>query len=494
MNPVLETSLRDLLTVVFKRKWGMLLIATAVVVGTVAYVMFVRDTVYEATATILVKLSQEEASPSTMFGDQPMVVSQRSHHVNSEIAILQSTQLIEQVVDDLGLDKPSPPEPRPEQWLAAIRHDIKTLVSTAREWLNEILIKVGIRQRLSLREQAVHALQQGIEVNTLPDSYVVIAALRHQNREAVALLLNEILDRYRTFRVKLYEESGSVDFFRGQFDAALSSLDEAQRELQAFEIESGITALGAQKTTLLEQIASARDNAHKSVVAANAAEAKVKVLEEEMAKDEPDFARLGSFERDSFPETLQTQLAELQRGREELRMTDLDHSIRIENNRAQQAAILRLLVSHLRATAVEQAALRDADRAELTRLETELSELHSREAQWFALERQVRVLEQDYIFNQKKLEESQAVAALEQSNVRNVEVIASAVPPAIPVGPRKTTLLAISLVCAVVAAGAWAAVAEFFDHRIFSADQLERYLGAPVAAVVPKDRGVRDWR
>ena len=56
---------------------------------------------------------------------------------------------------------------------------------------------------------------------------------------------------------------------------------------------------------------------------------------------------------------------------------------------------------------------------------------------------------------------------------------------------RKLTLLSGALAVVLLAAFAWVAVAEFFDHRIYSAEALERYAGVPTIGMIPKARAAR---
>ena len=45
-------------------------------------------------------------------------------------------------------------------------------------------------------------------------------------------------------------------------------------------------------------------------------------------------------------------------------------------------------------------------------------------------------------------------------------------------------LIYIAAVLSAFFAVAWASLVEFFDHRVYSPDQMSRHLGAPVAGVV----------
>ncbi|MEC9373869.1 MAG: hypothetical protein VYC34_08495, partial [Planctomycetota bacterium] len=88
----------------------------------------------------------------------------------------------------------------------------------------------------------------------------------------------------------------------------------------------------------------------------------------------------------------------------------------------------------------------------------------------------------------RKLEETMAIAALEDANSGSVRVIQRAMTPLAPAGPRKLILLALAAALSLFAAASFVAVAEFFDHRVYTREEVEKRLGAPVMASIPRNR------
>ena len=112
---------------------------------------------------------------------------------------------------------------------------------------------------------------------------------------------------------------------------------------------------------------------------------------------------------------------------------------------------------------------------------------------WLDLKRKVQEFEEDYAFYRRKLEESSASTALmEREQTSNVSIIQQAMDPVQPAGMRKTLLLAIGLVVSLCAALVFVSIAEFFDHRIYRREDLERVLNVSVMGVVPALKGEKD--
>jgi len=78
-----------------------------------------------------------------------------------------------------------------------------------------------------------------------------------------------------------------------------------------------------------------------------------------------------------------------------------------------------------------------------------------------------------------------------EKHVGNVEIIEHGIDPLKPSGLRRQTFLLIAAGAGLLAALAWISVLEFFDHRVYEAEDLQARLGAPVVAVIPVMKGRR---
>src|SRR5690242_14479888 len=88
------SSVRDIVFILFKFKWSALAIFFVTLGAALIYVVLIRDTLYDATSTLMVRLGQEQAPSPTLVGQAPMVMGYRYQDVNTEIDILQSADLL----------------------------------------------------------------------------------------------------------------------------------------------------------------------------------------------------------------------------------------------------------------------------------------------------------------------------------------------------------------------------------------------------------------
>jgi uncharacterized protein involved in exopolysaccharide biosynthesis len=220
------------------------------------------------------------------------------------------------------------------------------------------------------------------------------------------------------------------------------------------------------------------------------ARVKVEQLDKLLSDPSLDYATLGEFAADTFPKSLLDRLTMLDLEREVLRMSDADDSARVKTNRKQFDLVVNLISSNLRSTLAEEKGDYDLLTVQRQQIEKELDDLHARQTEWRSLQRDVASLDESLNFYLRKFEESTAQAQRNEQISGSVSVIQDAIDPLMPSGIRKTYLILAAGLVSLIAAIAWAAICEFFDHRVYTAEVLEQHLGSPVLAVVPVDRSV----
>ena len=487
-NILPQTSARDLAFILWKRRWSMVLIITGTLIATLAWLLFIREDMYPLTARVLVKIGREQSPPPTVLGASPMVMGYRTSEVNSEMEVFTSAELINQVIDELKLDQPGPPPPVPEKLIPLMKYRVKGAVAGVKEIYENALIAAGLRERYTLRQRVFATLQRGIQVKAAKDSNVFVAVLVTPYREGSRVLLNTWLDKYLIYRQRLYA-NGEFDFFRGVVNQSLRELRSSEDRLQEFEDTETISLLPKQEEMHIEQITRARATLRDSELARNESFGKVQKLDGELKSSDPNFGSLGDFPRDSFQHNILADLAQLQRERERLRMTEFDTSDRVKNNRSQFGVLASMLAENLRSGLAEKEAAVAARQTELTALEAELASRHSKTKDWVSLKRRVADLEGNYLTYQKKLNETRANNDMQREQIGNVAILERPVDPIESIGIRKTMLLGIALLVGIFATLAWIAVTEYFDHNVYTEEDVHRHLGVPVLAVIPARKG-----
>jgi uncharacterized protein involved in exopolysaccharide biosynthesis len=482
-NLLPQTSARDLALIVFKRKWSLVAIFTATMAAFFVWLFVIHDDLYEVDARVLVKIGREQAAPPSVMGASPMLVAYRSQDINSELEIFQSGDSIAEVVDELHLDQPVV-KPVPSGFFARTKYEVKQAMRSVKDWYEEMMITIGMHERLSAREKTIFALRRGLGLHAQKDSNVFIASLTLPQRVGSARVLNALVDHYLTLRQKLYHNQ-DTGFFQSAANTSSAELQDAERRLQAFENEGGISQLDKQESIMIEHVAAARSAWKEADYARQEFEGRIARLEAEFKKPDPEFAGVAEFGYENFQQSVIRQIADLQREREKLRMTELDSGDRIQNNRQQFDRLAKILSVNLRTALAEKEQQTNLRRESYDALDQQLKQLHEKQAQWSDLKRKTQDGEAAYELFHKKLEEAAADDAMQARQISNVSLIERASDPLAPSGMTKTRLLELALCGAILAALFWVTVAEFFDHRVYTVDQLHRHVTTQILASIP---------
>jgi uncharacterized protein involved in exopolysaccharide biosynthesis len=478
-----RASARDLALIVFKRKWSIVAIFVATVAVFFAWLFLIHEDLYQLDAKVLVKIGREQAPPPSVMGTPPQLVAYRSQDVNSELEIFQSGDSIGQVVDELHLDQPAV-QPVPSGLLARVKYELKRAMRPIKDWYEEMMILAGMRERLSPREKVIFGLRRGLTLRAQKDSNVFVASLVVPQRVGSARVLNALLDRYLELRRKLYRNQ-EAGFFQSAVDESSGKLRHAERQLQVFESDGGIAQLEKQQSILLERIDLARDAWKEADYVRQELAGRIRRLGEEIQKPDPEFAGVAEFGNENFQQSVMRQLADLQREREKLRMTELDTGDRIQNNRQQYARLAQILSTNLHTALAEKEQQATLRKTAYDNLQDQLQQLHNKQMYWGDLKRKIQDYETAYQLFRRKLDQAAADDAMQASQIGNISVIERAHDPLAPTGMRKTTLLALALAGALLAALSWVTIAEFFDDRVYTVMQLQRHVSTQVFASIP---------
>jgi len=499
-------SLRDLLTVVFKRRRFLFSFFVATILITVL-ASFLSPPTYEATAAILVKKSSVEM-PFVPTDSSPLIVSQVSEtDLNSEILILKSRQAIEEVLHGFGVD---------EGWRR------EGTVQRARRTVARFL---GA-PRLSYFDEMVLELEKKVEVAPIRRSNVLQVTYRHGDPDWATRVVQALTERYITRRTQLYQSPQAVSFFEEEMHAAEARLKRAEEALEAYSRQAGVSvlgvgmgkdsqSLGAEKEATLGRLAQFESQYGEAAVQLRQQGERVAALEAQLA-GEPE--RLKSSQRDNLDPTteeLERALVALQLKRDALaqdftpenrQLRDVDDQIRITQarlkaaedrvaatNRTELNKVHEELRAQLLAARVDlkaASARLDSLQKQIASSRQALDELNEKGLTTDALSREVRAAEEAFMLYQKKHEEARISAAMDQQRIVNVTIAQPAKRPLRPVAPNKRLNLLLGLLLGTFGGLSLAFVTEYFDHSFTTGRGLEARLGIPLLGTIPEHESI----
>jgi len=496
-------SLRDLLTIVFKRRRLILCFFLATVAVT-TLVTFLSPPVYEATAAILVKKSSVEM-PLVPTETSPLIVSQVSEtDLNSEILILKSRQAIEEMLHGFGVDESW----RREGPLQRARRTVAGILGSP---------------RLSYFDNMVLELEKKIEVAPIRRSNVLQISYRHTDPEWATRVVQGLMERYITRRTQLYQSPQAVPFLGQEMQAAEARLKKAEQALEEFSRTAGVSvlagekdsqSLAAEKEATLNRLAGFESQLGDTAVQAQQQTERVSTLEAQLAREPERLRSLGANQDPTIME-LEKALVTLQLKRDALvqdftpenrQVRDIEDQIRATQARLKEAEQkvaginrtelnpvhqnLRTQLLTARADLRGARAAHNALQAQVASQRRRLAELDEKGLTTDGLRREVRAAEEAYLLYRKKHEEARISAAMDQQRIVNVSIAQAAERPLRPVAPNKRLNLLLGFLLGTFGGLALAFVGEYLDHSFTTGHDLESRLGIPLLGAIPEQESL----
>lgn len=443
---------------------------------------------YRAHTQILVKRERPDAvvSADSNTGVPPQDDQARAREINTEVELLNSNDLLEQVVKASHLD-----ESANHFWS---------------QWLHPL------RSKDESTAKAVQALQGKLTVAPIPDSNIIDVSYTSRNPEQAAEVLRNLDKLYVAKHVAVNRPPGVTDFFDQQTRQYQNQLAQAEARLASFDLQQNAADPGLEKEILLRK-ANEFDGVLKQAQADITETTKrIRALQGELAST-PDRLPTQQTTSDNaqLMANLKSSLQDLESKRTDLLekyQPDYRPVKEIEKQIDQvKAAISTAQQNPLHQVTTDQNPTHEMLDSELAKNKAELAALHaqvaatapivssySKEAllidqkgiQRQDLIRDVSTAEQNYLLYMKKGEEARVSDALDTRKILNVAVSEAATAPSLPVNSPLLLILAGGVLAILLSSGA-AFTADYFDQSFRTPDEIIRYLDMPVLAAFPRN-------
>ncbi len=503
-------TLRDVLIVVFRERRFILGVFSLILAAGVL-VSLKLGTVYTAEARVLVLPSRDYVLRPEV-GDLGVNMAMGDDRiVRSETEIFKNSQLVERVIEEIGLDQFYPDsgvngsEAR-DSWLARRWRALRGLFGGAEPAtgaagdLGPDPLAEQERKRL---DQAVVRFTASLDVLPVKDSSVIHLTFSDENPGIAADALNRLILVYLEQRRSVFELSRSQVFIQ-QRDNFAQRLNRAEQDLEAFKLKYDISAFADQKSLLLRQQAEVQNDKMDTATRLREVEGRLNTIRNQLVtvpREIPLFAESG---QQDARDTARATLVTLEARRNEL-LTKFSETSKFITDLDDQIVKLRAIVTatppkqslsrrtgrnplydELNADLVrregEAAALGARQKsldAQLTRLTQRLAEFDRLERDFNALMLQRTLLEKNLQTYAQKAEEALIQEELDRQKTANVRVIEQAQTPRQGRSLRMI-VLALALVGGLVIALALAFLKDFFREVLISPEDAERALRLPV--------------
>lgn len=492
-----QFSLRDILTIVFKRR---VLIATfAVGVFTlVTLLTLLTPRIYEVTSTLLVNEARAEVPLAPKESQQLIINQVTEQDVNSEIEVLRSRKLVEEVLLSLKEEGVEAPDTG---------------------LLSKLMSGLAGKGRESAEDKLVIKVQEDLEVDAVRKSNVIRVTYTSTDPEWTTGVVATLVSRYLQQRAERYQSPQALSFYAQQMKDAEQQLADREKALEDFARVSGITmvkgpegsdSLAAQKGIVMQRLASLETDLGNARVDYEAKLREVTSLGERLAQEPERLASSNRLNQDAATEEIERALAQLQLERDRLLQDFKPDSRFVRDVEAQISRAEEQLAEARKSAGVSRTETNPVYlqlKSELVRAEADLAgitarvaslegqtrasrqnldTLNARSFELESLRREARAAEETYLLFRNKHEEARISAAMDQEQFINVTVAQPAQLPLRPVRRGLLIKMILGLLIGVMGGiGIAFALEQFLNRSFTTGEDIERRLGIPHLASIP---------
>lgn len=363
-------------------------------------------------------------------------------------------------------------------------------IMRSRAVVERVVQNVSLRQRMPAGGDAVAQIQGGISVEPKRGTRLVFVKFEHTDPALAADVANAVAHAYMRYNLdlKLRGAQDALGWLTEQIGSLKTRMQDSSTALQSYRVKSGIMGLQEQRQITAQKIMDFNKQYLEAQAQRLSIEAKVNHLTQ-ISKDRASAASMFTVVQSPIMERLKSETSELELQKSKLlkvyrekhpEIVKIDAQIQHIAQRidAEVQNMIRALQTEFRVAKAREENLL----SNVNQLKREGQDLNEKEIQYLTLQRDLESNQQLYETVLKRLKETGMAGGLETNNVRVME---EATVPGAPIRPRKTANVTTAGIVGLVLGLALAVALEYFDTTVKSTDDVERYLGLPVIAIVP---------
>ena len=491
-----QITLRDALMPLFRRRrLGALVFIVIFASALLAGLLVPRK--YEAEMKILVNRSRVDAVV-TPDADAPPTVALPAiseEDLNSEVELLKSRDLLQEVVVDCGLDSErATPIDRIGR---GIRHAIGMAEPTQ-----------DVRVARSVDE-----LHDRLMIDPMKKTELIRVTYAARDPRQAAHVLQTLATLYEEKHAAVHHSPGTFSFFDQETAHYRGELAAAEARLAGFDAKEGVVAPAEQQQLVLQQLSQFEADLRADEASASAATARVHALQNRAAatpeRQTTQMRKLGNAQ---LLADLESSLLSLELKRREM-LTRYSPAYPPVKEVEEQIADAREAIATAQQSPLEdvstdrvpaqdwittEVAKAEADRAQfdglaaatqqtIRRYRADAEQLEQQGAVHDDLVRDVKTAEDSYLLYVHKREEARISDALDSKRIVNVSLAEAATVPALPTSHLGWALVGGFFVAGISSVGA-AYAADRLDPSFRNAQELGQYLDVKVLASIPESK------
>jgi len=474
--------LLDYWLVVRKHRWSIAVITACVVALFFLFTLYM-DPVYKATATLVIEREQA-ASPLT--GERIDYESYASQTLtfNTHFKLIESKPVLERVIEDLDLVRLQANKDLEISPLAK-------LVATVKRNVRMLLGKqTPVRTPEEKRFAVMEKLRSKIRIQQDRNTRLLRVSVVDKDPKRAQEIANSVARAYVEFNIsnRMSNTRNTLAWVRNQAYAMKKQLEDSEQEFLEYKQNEKLFSLEGKQKLIAQKIEEFNDSSLKARNQRQEIEANLAQLRSALETD-ADVMEVRSIVENPYIDQLYSHLIQLEMDYSTLSKTFkgkhpkvVEVQTGIENARNQLKEEIRKEVQNLETKRAVLLQKENAFYQNVLDFEKEALETSEKELRYRILERNVFTNQKLYDTLLGKLKEANVIQDVDVSNIRISE---EAHKPLAPMGSKKRLYLLLGLLLGLGLGVGQAFFREYMDQSFHTEDDIRRYTGLPVLAVIP---------
>jgi uncharacterized protein involved in exopolysaccharide biosynthesis/Mrp family chromosome partitioning ATPase len=467
------------------RHWRLIAACTLVGIAAAAVFFFLTPKVYRSEAKLLVRyVTEMPILDPTASGGRVLSPDRNGENIiNSEVEILASRDLAEQVVEDIGVQRFNDETNQADKAYATL------------------------------------SVQRSLHIELPRRSNVIRLSYDALSPELAQVALASLVQNYLRKHIEIHRAAGAYDFLAQQTDQVRARLADTEEELRKLKNEAGVVSIDDTKRAIVSRL----DELNRALQYAEgelaATQARLSIMHPTaVTTTAPSSAAAapaatngasGSRDDDLQLARLYEKLARLQDREMEMLATYTEDSIPVRNLRTQIDDVRRLITSaapsgrpidsmllltNTQSTLISEEANLAALQARMNVLRDQIEATRQQarkfeeiEGRIVLLERNREIQDANFKYFSRSLEQARIDDALDADKITNISIVQPATIPAQVIRPNLMRNVGASLALGVVLGVGLAFVRDrILDHSIKRPDEVEAQLKIPLLLSIPR--------
>jgi len=479
-----EPSLQDYWTVIWRRKW-IVILTVVVITGSAVAFSFLQTPIYEASTTLYLKEGKDGPGEIDMFGGVSFLSAEVE--INTQVEILKSRTVMEEVARRLFSSLTTQEEKAG-----------KTGESPSQDKFEPF-------------SQIVERLRKkNMSVTHIPDTRLISVTASYNDPEMAQLISNTITEVFieRDISSRRRETTAALDFLSREAGKTEENLRQAEENLKRYKEKEGFAELSGKAKLIVERLSKLGSEHESTRISRQELNNRLSKIGSQLKKVSKVWVSSTYISDNPVVQMLRSRLTDLEIRYAQLSREFSSDDPQVTHVRAQIEETKKELKSKVKTVVAGKtetispiytelysklvsyeaevnalSAKEDALKSLVAKYENEVNRLPQQELTLARLEREKQVNAELYAILVKARNEAEIASA---STIGTIEVVDPAPKPTRPVKPKKEQNALIGSLSGLMLGVLFCLLLERSDKTVKTEDEVKKLLNLPILGVIPR--------